>query len=163
MFFSFLSVAKRRLAFLNKEGYDRFGKNNLFAPLMKWDALKTGIETIKDRAKSYEDAYNKIKTSIEDEISSLKKALPQAALTQVIKEMERLVESRRVAVSQKGVYVRVGVKIEQRKYRVSKHFFFLFNLLLRELRVGLVTNTGSKYHEICFKYLENYLRFKQKK
>ncbi|XP_078356917.1 uncharacterized protein LOC144641766 isoform X1 [Oculina patagonica] len=98
-------VAKRRLYFLNKDGFDRFGKNKLFAPLMKWDALKKKMATIKVRAKSYEDAYNSIATSIQDEISELKKVLPNATLIQVRKENERVVESRRIAISQKGNYV----------------------------------------------------------
>lgn len=105
---SFISVAKRRLYFLNKEGFDRFGKNEMFAPLMKWDALKKGLTSYKDRAKSFEDTYNSIKTSIQDEMSALKTALPQATLIQVRKEKERVVEARRIAISEKGVYVAVS-------------------------------------------------------
>ncbi|KAL9982801.1 hypothetical protein ACROYT_G004906 [Oculina patagonica] len=98
-------VAKRRLAFLNKKGFDRFGNNELFAPLMKWETMKKGMETIKDRAKSYEDTYNSLETSIQEEISELKKVLPLATLIQVRREKERLVESRRIAISEKGAYV----------------------------------------------------------
>ncbi|XP_078357256.1 uncharacterized protein LOC144642139 [Oculina patagonica] len=98
-------VAKRRLYFLNKEGFDRFGKNKMYAPLMKWDAIKKKMTIMKDRAKSYEDAYNSIRTSIEDEISELRNLLPNATLIQVRKKREQVVEDRRVAISQKGTYV----------------------------------------------------------
>ncbi len=104
----FILVAKRRLAFLNKEGYDRFGNNELFAPLMKWEHVKKGLITMKGHAKSFEDAYNNVRTSIEKEIAKVIKALPQATLIQVRSEKERLVESRRIAISEKGAYVAVS-------------------------------------------------------
>ncbi|KAJ7376174.1 hypothetical protein OS493_036288 [Desmophyllum pertusum] len=99
-------VAKRRLAFLNKKGYDRFGNNILFAPLMKWEAFKKRVETIKGRAEEYEKAFNGIKKSIEQQegIKKVIQAIPQAAKIQVDKEKERLKEARRIAISEKGVY-----------------------------------------------------------
>ena len=111
IYFYFVLVAKRRLAFMNKEGYDRFGKNKLFAPLMKWEAFKKHVEAIRDRAKAYEDAYNAIKASIErqDGINTIVKVLPQATRLQVVKQKERLIEARRIAISEKGAYVLVGV------------------------------------------------------
>ncbi|KAL9982961.1 hypothetical protein ACROYT_G005076 [Oculina patagonica] len=100
-------VAKRRLAFFNKEGFDRFGMNKLFAPLMKWETFKQQVIKIKDHAKAYEDAYNGIQASVErqDGIRQVMQALPRAAKIQVDKEKERLVEARRIAVSEKGAYV----------------------------------------------------------
>lgn len=105
----FTLVAKRRLAFLNKDGFDRFGRNQLFAPLMKWEAIKSKAVAIRNNAEPYEKAYNEIRDSVQgrDNIKEVFKALPVAAKTQVDKEKERLTEARRVAVSQKGVYVKV--------------------------------------------------------
>jgi len=103
-------VASRRLAFLNKKGYDRFGKNKLFAPLMKWGAFKEEVEALRDHAITYEKAYNMIKGSIErqDGVKAVLQALPQAAKTQIVKEKERLVEAKRIAISEKGSYVLVS-------------------------------------------------------
>ena len=108
--FIFTSVAKRRLTFLNKEGYDRFGKNKLFAPLMKWEAFKEEVKDIRDHAKSYEDAYNEIQGLVEQQngIKQVLRALPRATKIQVVREKERLVEARRVAVSEKEAYVAVS-------------------------------------------------------
>ncbi|CAH3128096.1 unnamed protein product, partial [Pocillopora meandrina] len=100
-------VAKRRLAFMNKVGYDRFGKNQLFAPIIKWEALKKQVEVIKDRAETFEKAYNAIKESIkrQDDVKTIVKALPRTTRLQVVKQKNRLEEARRVAVSEKGAYV----------------------------------------------------------
>ncbi|CAH3128101.1 unnamed protein product [Pocillopora meandrina] len=100
-------VAKRRLAFMNKVGYDRFGNNELFAPMMKWEVFKEQVEVIKDRAETFENAYNAIKESIQrrDDVKTILKSLPQAARLQVVKQKNRLEEARRVAVSEKGAYV----------------------------------------------------------
>ena len=105
-------MAKRRLAFMNKVGYDRFGKNQLFAPIIKWEAFKKQVEVIKDRAETFENAYNAIKESIkrQDDVKTIVKALPQAARLQVVKQKNRLVEAKRIAVSEKGVYVLVSVE-----------------------------------------------------
>ena len=105
-----LSVAKRRLGFLNKEGFDRFGNNELFAPLMKWETFKEQLVRIKDNAKAYEDSYNGIQASVErqDGIKQVIEALPLPAKIQVDKEKERLEEARRISVSEKGAYVQVG-------------------------------------------------------
>ncbi|KAL9982967.1 hypothetical protein ACROYT_G005082 [Oculina patagonica] len=103
----FRKVAKWRLGFLNEEGFDRFGRNELFAPLMKWETFKEQVENIKDHAKAYEDAYNGIQASVErqDGIREVMEALPEAAKIQVDKEIERLVEAKRIAESEKGAYV----------------------------------------------------------
>ena len=107
---SFNLVASRRLAFLNKKGYDRFGKNKLFAPLMKWEAFKEEVETLRDHAITYENAYNMIKGTVErqDDVKAVFQALPLAAQTQVVKERERLEEAKRIAISEKGAYVLVS-------------------------------------------------------
>ena len=105
-------MAKRRLAFMNKVGYDRFGKNQLFAPIIKWEAFKKQVEVIKDRAETFENAYNDIKESIKrhDDVKTIVKALSQVARLQVVKQKNRLEEARRVAVSEKGAYVLVSVE-----------------------------------------------------
>ena len=97
---------------MNKVGYDRFGKNQLFAPIIKWEAFKKQVEVIKDRAETFENAYNAIKESItrHDDVKTIVKALPQAARLQVIKQKNRLVEAKRIAVSEKGAYVLVRVE-----------------------------------------------------
>ncbi|XP_078381057.1 uncharacterized protein LOC144663858 [Oculina patagonica] len=58
-------VAKLRLGFLNNDGFDRFGKSKLFAPLQKWTAFKKDVEDIKTVAKHFQDAYNGIKQTLE--------------------------------------------------------------------------------------------------
>ena len=105
----FFSVAKRRLGFLNKKGFDRFGNNKLFAPLMKWETFKEQLVQIKDNAQSYENAYNGIRASVERQegIKQVLQALPLPAKIQVHKEKERLVEARRIALSEKRAYVQV--------------------------------------------------------
>ena len=105
--FLFVSVAKRRLAFLSKEGFDRFGYNLLFAPLSKWETFKQQVEVIRDHAKEYEDAYNGIQASVQEQkvLKKILEALPDSAMVQVNKEIERLTEAKRIAVSEKGAYV----------------------------------------------------------
>ena len=68
IFLDFLAVT-RKLGFLEVEGYDIFGKNELFAPRIKWESLKTIVEGIKNTASEYERAYNDIKESIESKSS----------------------------------------------------------------------------------------------
>ena len=97
---------------MNKVGYDRFGKNQLFAPIIKWEAFKKQVEVIKDRAETFENAYNAIKESIkrQDDVKTIVKALPRTTRLQVVKQKNRLEEARRVAVSEKGAYVLVSVE-----------------------------------------------------
>ena len=94
---------------MNKEGFDRFGRNELFAPLEKFETFRQQVERIRDHATAYENAYNGIQASIErrDGIREILQALPQAAKIQVDNEKTRLIEARRIAISEKGVYVRV--------------------------------------------------------
>ena len=97
---------------MNKVGYDRFGNNELFAPMMKWEVFKEQVEVIKDRAETFENAYNAIKESItrQDDVKTIVKALPRTTRLQVVKQKNRLEEARRVAVSEKGAYVLVSVQ-----------------------------------------------------
>ena len=118
-------MAKRRLAFMNKVGYDRFGNNELFAPMMKWEVFKEQVEVIKDRAETFENAYNAIKESIQqrDDVKTILKSLPPAARLQVVKQKNRLEEARRVAVSEKGAYVLVSVQTSMSNiYRFLSRF-----------------------------------------
>ncbi len=62
----FILDAKRKLGFLGKAGYDIFGKNKLFAPRIKWEALEGTVENIKTAAESYENAVNDIMSTVQD-------------------------------------------------------------------------------------------------
>lgn len=102
--------AERRLGFLDKEGFDRFGNNKLFAPLMKWERLKENAEDIEKYAKEYQDAFNRIQRSIkqqEDITDILKDLAPKAARIQVSNQIKRLKTARAVDESEKRLYVEV--------------------------------------------------------
>ena len=102
--------AERRLGFLDKEGFDRFGNNKLFAPLMKWERLKENAEDIEKYAKEYQDAFNRIQRSIkqqEDITDILKDLAPKAARIQVGNQIKRLKTARAVDESEKRLYVEV--------------------------------------------------------
>lgn len=77
--------------------------------MIKWEAYRTEVVKIRDYSRDYETAYNGIKASIERQegIKRIIQALPQSTIVQVRKEKERLVEARRIAVSEKGAYVPV--------------------------------------------------------
>ena len=60
------SEVKRKYGFAGKEDFDIFGRNKLFAPRIKWEALKVIAENVKNSAKEYEVAFNGIKASIEN-------------------------------------------------------------------------------------------------
>ena len=66
IFILFLSDAERKLAFLDVEGFDIFGKNSLFVPLIKWKALKEDVDTIQKAAEVYENTFNDIITSVKN-------------------------------------------------------------------------------------------------
>ena len=110
MLFVFIVVAIRRLAFRNTEGFDRFGRNELFAPLIRWETFKGRVETIKTHATAYENAYNGIQASVQQQegMRQIIEALPQAAKVQVDNEKTRLEEAKRIAISEKGAYVAVS-------------------------------------------------------
>lgn len=78
---------------------------------MKWETYKEQVEDIRDHARAYEDAYNGIQASIErqDNLREVLKALPEAAKIQVDNERTRLIEARRVAISEKRAYVTVSL------------------------------------------------------
>ena len=83
----------------------------MFAPLTKWEVIKEQVDRIKEYAEAYENAYNTVEEQVQEDagIDKVLRALPQAAKVQVDKETERLVEARRIAKTEKGAYVRVGV------------------------------------------------------
>ena len=76
---------------------------------MKWETFKEQLVQIKDNAQSYENAYNGIRASVERQegIKQVLQALPLTAKNQVHKEKERLVEARRIALSEKRAYGQV--------------------------------------------------------
>ena len=55
-----ISDAQRKLGFLGQEGYDIFGKNEFFAPRVRWSVLEDRVRKVKEGAKDYEDAFNKV-------------------------------------------------------------------------------------------------------
>lgn len=57
---TYLSDAKRKLGFTGKEGYDIFGNNIFFAPGVRWENLLSRVESVKNVAEKYEDAFNDI-------------------------------------------------------------------------------------------------------
>ncbi len=75
------------------------------------------VENIKNHAKAYEDAYNEIQASVErqDGVREILQVLPQAAKIHVDKGIERLVEARRIAISEKGAYVAVSFSSSLKK------------------------------------------------
>ncbi|KAJ7391106.1 hypothetical protein OS493_020131 [Desmophyllum pertusum] len=84
-------VAKRRLGFLNKDGFDRFGNNKMYATLSKCVSHKKRSGSHSSNAQSYEDAYNDVKVSIErqDDLKKVLQALPAAASIQVRAQKDR--------------------------------------------------------------------------
>ena len=50
---------------MEKPGFDMFGNNELFAPRIKWEPLKTIVEGIREVAMSYENSYNSLSEAIE--------------------------------------------------------------------------------------------------
>ena len=63
----FIPDVQQKLVFLGQEGYDIFGKNDMFAPRVKWQSLEQSVEEIKTAAESYENAFNDIISTIEKE------------------------------------------------------------------------------------------------
>lgn len=47
-------------------GYDIFGNNGFFAPLLKWEALTEDVEDLKSAAAAYENAFNNIISTVTD-------------------------------------------------------------------------------------------------
>ena len=104
--------AQRRLTFLDAAGYDRFGNNELFAPLIKWETFKTQLTTLRDNARDYESAYNGIQTSIQQNagINQIAQTISTAARIQVDSQKSRLQDAKKTAMDEKNVYVQVRSK-----------------------------------------------------
>lgn len=62
----FILDAERKLAFLGKSGFDIFGNNALFTPLVKWETLQNYVNGIKDAAEIYENAFNDVLQQVTD-------------------------------------------------------------------------------------------------
>lgn len=105
---SFKREVKRKYGFAGKEDFDMFGRNKLFAPRIKWEALKVRAENVKNSAKEYEVAFNGIKASIENkgDIAQLAKKMSSLAEKQIESEKKRLVEAKNIAESEKRLYVK---------------------------------------------------------
>ncbi|KAL9983250.1 hypothetical protein ACROYT_G005396 [Oculina patagonica] len=101
-------AVRRKLSFLGIDGYDIFGKNELFAPRIKWEELKNNAESLKKAAMDYEKAYNDIRTTIENSNNFERVAQQMSAVSelQVKAEKDRLEEAKVIAQDEKGLYVR---------------------------------------------------------
>lgn len=95
---------------MNNLGFDRFGRNKLFAPLLKWEAFKEEVVQIRSYASQYERVYNHLQEAINRKYNTdrLLQALPQSAIVQVNAQKARLVEDRRIALTEKNLYVPVS-------------------------------------------------------
>lgn len=62
----FILDAERKLAFVGKSGFDIFGNNALFTPLVKWETLQNYVNGIKDAAEIYENAFNDVLQQVTD-------------------------------------------------------------------------------------------------
>lgn len=51
---------------MGQYGYDIFGNNGFFAPLLKWEALKEDVEDLMSAAETYEIAFNNIISTVTD-------------------------------------------------------------------------------------------------
>ncbi|CAH3144036.1 unnamed protein product [Pocillopora meandrina] len=143
--------AERRLGFLDKEGFDRFGNNKLFAPLMKWERLKENAEDIEKYAKEYQDAFNRIQRSInqqEDITDILKDLAPNAARIQVSNQIKRLKTARAVDESEKRLYVESIAQVENR-----------MSSTLETLKATLVELQAQKNMEHFFAILQGVTGF----
>ncbi|XP_066022392.1 uncharacterized protein [Pocillopora verrucosa] len=143
--------AERRLGFLDKEGFDRFGNNKLFAPLMKWERLKENAEDIEKYAKEYQDAFNRIQRSIrqqEDITDILKDLAPKAARIQVSNQIKRLKTARAVDESEKRLYVESIAQVENR-----------MSSTLETLKATLVELQAQKNMEHFFAILQGVTGF----
>ena len=109
-FLSFISVAQRRLGFLNKDGIDRFGNIKLFAPLKKSSAFKKEVESVRDVAMYFQAAYNGIKDAMneQDNLRQVLKALPNTAAAQVRAQKARLEAAKEVSIKEKELYKSVS-------------------------------------------------------
>ncbi|KAJ7392017.1 hypothetical protein OS493_014953 [Desmophyllum pertusum] len=115
--------AKRRLGFLGKAGYDLFGNNELYAPRIKWELLKGIVQDMRIAATSYETSFNSIGAMIAND-ENFQQAASQVSETtrvQVETEKERLIEARRVAVTEKELYARTIKELENGMDNVVTH------------------------------------------
>ncbi|XP_078344643.1 uncharacterized protein LOC144630195 isoform X2 [Oculina patagonica] len=115
--------ANRRLGYLGKAGFDHFGNNELFAPRVKWEKLKGIVEDMRVAATSYENSYNSIGTMIanDENFQQLASHMSENTRKQVETEKERLIEARRVATTEKELYVRTIQELENGMNNVVVH------------------------------------------
>ncbi|XP_031560606.1 uncharacterized protein LOC116296688 [Actinia tenebrosa] len=99
--------AQRKLAFVDKDGFDIFGKNSLFAPLVKWEELQNDVNRIKAAAKIYEDTFTKVMNQVNDEenFQQIATVMTSAASQQVNAQKRRLVAARAIDESEKRMYI----------------------------------------------------------
>ncbi|XP_031565547.1 uncharacterized protein LOC116300761 [Actinia tenebrosa] len=106
--------AQRKLAFLGQDGFDIFGKNRLFAPLIKWESLEEDVNRIKDAAKAYEDAFTNVMDQVEREENFQKIATVMTGVSskQVNAQKRRLIAARGIDESEKRMYLKTITESE---------------------------------------------------
>ncbi|XP_078383070.1 uncharacterized protein LOC144665665 [Oculina patagonica] len=128
--------AERRLGFLDKDEFDRFGNNKLFAPIMRWEELKRNAEKIVEYADPYETAYNSIQSLVKQQKelkTVVKEMVWKTANRQVLNERNRMKEAKRVATTQKELY---RLSIEQLEKRMNSNL---------ETVMAMVEDVQSKF------------------
>jgi len=110
------NYVERKLAFLGKDGYDIFGNNKLFAPRIKWEALESTVEDVKDAAEKYENAFNDIISSVTntENFKQMGSLISEVSSRQVKAEKERLEQAKYIAETEKNLYVK-GIQYEEEK------------------------------------------------
>ncbi|KAL9964359.1 hypothetical protein ACROYT_G027990 [Oculina patagonica] len=133
--------AQRRLGFLNKEGFDRFGRNKLFAPQKKCSALKKKVESVRDIALYFQTAYNNIQDEMnrQDDLRKVLKALPQTGIAQVRAQKQNLEAARDVSIKEKGLYVTGITDLEGR----MENFLTQIMAKVRDVYVKAKFNKGD--------------------
>ncbi|CAH3046998.1 unnamed protein product, partial [Porites lobata] len=108
--------AERKLAFLDVEGFDIFGKNSLFAPLIRWETFYKDIDNIKKAAGDYEKAFNDIITSVNNkkDLKQMASKFSDITTRQVRAQRNRLIAARNVDESEKRMYIKAIKSEEQR-------------------------------------------------
>ncbi|XP_078345067.1 uncharacterized protein LOC144630573 [Oculina patagonica] len=121
-------AVKRKLGFLGKAGYDIFGKNQYFAPRIKWEALLGVVENIKRAAESYERDFNGMMSTIQSNqnLKQMASKVTAASKAQVKSEEGRLVAAKNSAENEKRLYVK---SIKQREQRLSSILLKLKQML----------------------------------
>ncbi|CAH3181554.1 unnamed protein product [Porites evermanni] len=107
--------AERKLAFVGKIGYDIFGNNALFTPLVKWETLQNYVNGIKDAAEIYENAFNDVLQQVTDNenFEQIATIMSDSASAQVNAQKRRLIAARAIDESEKRMYVQAILEADR--------------------------------------------------